>query len=363
MKVIVTKNLNVRVGAPSVNAPCYQYITPGSEIEVDGKLYKGDLYHDINTWLKDEAGNYYWSGGVLSQSQDELLGLKTTSSVKFNYNQLLDFPEKIKNTKGKNVTIAILDSGCFDHNAIKGAIIDSYDVLTGKQGYHKDESLEGHGTFITGLIAAREGTDSEIVGVAPLVNIIVVRIVEDKSVSAQNVLSGLQWIIKNPIKPDIINMSISFSVGLLQEQFEKVFSHIYDLGILVFAAGQDNKFLFTEDIFYPARNPLVFGVGALNKNLIPVGSNTKINSYIKYIVPDLSFYSTVNFTDDYNNLNGCSFSTAIVCGVVALIISYKRQNSLTQSAREIFDSELAFFEQFNFNESLIIYKNEKITFA
>ena len=64
MKVLVKHFLNVRAGKPSVNAPCYQYLAPGSEVEVDGKLYKGDQFEGINTWLKDDVDNYYWSGGV-----------------------------------------------------------------------------------------------------------------------------------------------------------------------------------------------------------------------------------------------------------------------------------------------------------
>ena len=58
MKVTVKDYLNVRVGKPSVNAPCYQYIAPGSEIEVDGKLYTGDMYDGSDQWMKDEGGNY-----------------------------------------------------------------------------------------------------------------------------------------------------------------------------------------------------------------------------------------------------------------------------------------------------------------
>ena len=64
MKVTVTKYLNVRVGKPSVNAPCYQYLAPGSILDVDGNIYKGDVFDGINTWLKDDSGNYYWVGGL-----------------------------------------------------------------------------------------------------------------------------------------------------------------------------------------------------------------------------------------------------------------------------------------------------------
>ena len=75
MKLTVKVNLNVRVGKPSVNAPCYTYITPGSTLEVDENPYPGDMYDGNDTWYKDDAGNYYWSGGfdnINSQIQSEI---------------------------------------------------------------------------------------------------------------------------------------------------------------------------------------------------------------------------------------------------------------------------------------------------
>lgn len=64
MKVTVTKNLNVRVGAPSINAPNLEFLLPGAVVETDGKLYKGDWYDGNQDWYRDTEGNYYWSGGV-----------------------------------------------------------------------------------------------------------------------------------------------------------------------------------------------------------------------------------------------------------------------------------------------------------
>src|SRR6186713_2671560 len=117
MKVTVKDNfLNVRIGRPSVNAECHQFLAPGSVIDVDGKLYPGDRFHGIDTWYKDAAGNYYWSGGVGS------------GDVKFNYNTLLGLPDPICATKGDGVVVAIIDSGCYDHRSLTGSIIASYDV-------------------------------------------------------------------------------------------------------------------------------------------------------------------------------------------------------------------------------------------
>lgn len=71
MKVAVKYYLNVRIGRPSVNAPCQQYLIPGNEIEVDGKLYDGDQFEGTYKWMKDEAGNYYWAGGLISTDPHE----------------------------------------------------------------------------------------------------------------------------------------------------------------------------------------------------------------------------------------------------------------------------------------------------
>ena len=113
MKVTVNKYLNVRVGEPSVNAPCYQYIAPGSELEVDGNTYKGDYFEGSNDWMKDEVGNYYWSGAVALQTK------KITRQPSIDNKIILPWwikdygiPEIWKmGITGKGVRVAILDTG------------------------------------------------------------------------------------------------------------------------------------------------------------------------------------------------------------------------------------------------------------
>ncbi len=137
MKVTVSKYLNVRVGKPSVNAPCYQYLSPGSELIVDGSLYKGDMYDGIDTWLKDEAGNYYWSGGV---------NMKPVSNITINYQDYLKDFAWISN-KGKGVVIAIIDTGVMMNP-------NYYDCSLIKQINLADNNDElYHGNFICGIIA------------------------------------------------------------------------------------------------------------------------------------------------------------------------------------------------------------------
>ena len=67
--VTINQNLNVRVGAPSVNAPCYTYVEPGSTVEVEEKPIEGDSYEGNNLWYAGLDGNYYWSGGVINDNK------------------------------------------------------------------------------------------------------------------------------------------------------------------------------------------------------------------------------------------------------------------------------------------------------
>lgn len=64
MKIIVTKYLQVRQKAARISKDSHVYLSPGSIIEVDPKLVKGDLYQGNDQWYKGLDGNYYWSGAV-----------------------------------------------------------------------------------------------------------------------------------------------------------------------------------------------------------------------------------------------------------------------------------------------------------
>lgn len=357
MKVTVKdKYLNVRVDAPSLNAQINNILAPGTEIEVDGQLYKGDTFNGINTWLRDMSGNHIWSGAVtVGNEEDQLKIINDLNKPKFNYNEIINLPEVVKNSKGEGVTIAIIDTGCFDHNSLKGVIINSYNVFLKKEGIYKDNSLNGHGTFISGMISARNINNSEIVGIAPLTTIISVKAIEDDEVYAKNILDGLNWLLglSNEKLPQIINLSLDFDPGELLDEFTAAFKAISNKGIAIIAAAQNEQNIYGPDIFYPARSGLVIGIGALKKEDI---LHEPLNQFISYIVPNLSFYSTTNFNNSYSNLSQCSISTAIVSAVFALFLSYKEKNKIISDLGALVDNQITQYNPNNFDNSLKIYK-------
>jgi flagellum-specific peptidoglycan hydrolase FlgJ len=64
MKLVVTQNLNVRLGSPKLSAPSNVTLPPGTIIEVNDTPVTGDKFQSSTIWLKDAAGNYYWAGGT-----------------------------------------------------------------------------------------------------------------------------------------------------------------------------------------------------------------------------------------------------------------------------------------------------------
>jgi len=106
MKVTVTKNLNVRIGKPRLDAPNHEFLVPGSVIETDGKLYRGDVYDGNFFWYKDMAGNYYWSGGIdIPETEPNNTFSKATEFIDFHCHSILKPYSKSfrrKKTRGKN---------------------------------------------------------------------------------------------------------------------------------------------------------------------------------------------------------------------------------------------------------------------
>ncbi|AYB30417.1 S8 family peptidase [Chryseolinea soli] len=379
MKVTVTQYLNVRVGKPSVNAPTFQYLSPGSELDVDGKLYKGDAFEGVNTWVKDQAANYYWSGGTNFEALQTSIGdapqrdapprevipaetksqeakpqdATPASDTRFDYNQLLVLDAKFKQTKGAGITIALVDSGSSDHRALGDAIAGKHNVLNGSDNV-SDTSPDSQGTFLAGIIAAREDPANRLVGIAPEAKLLIVKAVDNGQVSMTNVLAALQWIDKLATPPDIINLSLHFDPGAKRAEFDAVIKSLAGKGAILVAAGQDETAIYSNVAFYPAADPNVLGIGAISKENI---SSHAINSAIDFVLPNWSFHSLQKSDNAYMTRDGCNVSTAIVSGVLALIRSYLEKNALYENEMALLSNAATRLSASNFNEMLRVYKS------
>jgi subtilisin family serine protease len=371
MKVTVNKYLNVRVGKASLNAPCYQYLAPGSELEVDGNLYKGDSYEGIDTWMKDAAGNYYWSGGIDFMPSSSQISTKS-NSYSANIEELINWNEGIKqippewrNTKGNNIKIAILDSGVFlNHEDLQNAIVfyDDYTKVKDNIDY------TGHGTHVSGIIGARSLTTNGVIGVAPLAQLICIKVLPDSLDGSdldnyQNIIDALDLAVKKGA--DIINLSFSLKRNEVDNPndimkitaLKNKIKEIGDNNIQLIAAGGDNADLKNKNLFFPADCPEVISVSSINEGYFE--RNPVYSQKLNIVGPTINYLSTFKAPLYYQHFGGCSMTTAFVSGILALALSYnKSQGKERFSKYEIME----ILNKYSLNLKEINYSNNKSFF-
>lgn len=100
---------------------------------------------------------------------------------------------------GKNVTVAIVDTGVAPHNDLirpTNRIVGFKDVVNNKMTPYDDD---GHGTHVAGIVAGNAfSSRGKHMGVAPDANIVGVKVLgKDGSGNISDVIAGIQWIIEN----------------------------------------------------------------------------------------------------------------------------------------------------------------------
>ena len=108
------------------------------------------------------------------------------------------------NYTGKGIKVAVIDSGVeIDHPDLKGNIVGGYDFVENKPIYRDGDLRNGHGTHVSGIIAA----NGKIKGVAPEASLLVYRVVEkDGSKTDKNIISAIKKATEGGA--EIINLSL-----------------------------------------------------------------------------------------------------------------------------------------------------------
>jgi subtilisin len=174
------------------------------------------------------------------------------------------------------VTVAVLDTGVDrSHPELRDHITRGYNARPGESSY---ADQHGHGTHITGIIAAALNGEG-IIGVAPEVNIAAVKVLgPDGTGRTSEIIKGLEWVCDQGLR--LVNLSLGFSgENYALEQATQRFKEDCR-GIMVAAAGNycsddpgQNEGADSEgegcegssnEVKSPARYPWVIAVGATN---------------------------------------------------------------------------------------------------
>lgn len=208
-----------------------------------------------------------------------------------------------ENTSDSKIKVAVLDSGIFPHNDLKGKVTKAYNT-------YRNQPIEdeyGHGTAVAGIITANDN-DFGITGVSQNIELYNVKVL-DKNGKGEtgNLIRGIEWCIAERV--NIIN--ISFGVQVENQQLKKVIDKAIKKGIIIVAAA-GNTYGFGVD--YPAKYKNVISINSINKKLKRPSSAAK--GKIDFATPGENILTTSN-NGKYKYFSGTSFSTAFATGIIA----------------------------------------------
>jgi len=216
---------------------------------------------------------------------------------------------------GYGVKVAILDTGIDGtHSDLEGKVAGGHD-FTGIGSYSDDN---GHGTHVSGTVAAIYSNNIGVYGVAPSASLYAVKVLDSTgSGYLEWIIAGIEWAITNKI--DVINMSLGTTSDM--QSLEDACNAAYEEGILIVAAAGNsgNKPGNRDTVEYPGGYASVIAVAASDSNDARA-SFSSTGPDVELIAPGVSILSSIP-GGGYAYYSGTSMASPHVAGVAALVLA------------------------------------------
>lgn len=191
---------------------------------------------------------------------------------------------------------------------------------SGKQGSDDNFTDEsGHGTHISGIIAAKTNNSLGVAGIASTARIMPVKVLDDIGFGDDGSIAlGLMWAADNGAR--IINMSLAGPTP--SKTLGEAVKYAQGKGVLVVAAtGNDGS--GTPN--YPAAYEGVIGVGAVDSKDVWI-HQSNFGQHVDVVAPGVSILSTFLVSQSYDGQayeanSGTSMATGVVSGLAALLLA------------------------------------------
>ncbi|MEU6846155.1 S8 family serine peptidase [Streptomyces sp. NPDC046716] len=224
---------------------------------------------------------------------------------------------------GKGVTVAVIDNGFkTDHVDLAGQFLEGKDFIDGDTSVEPDPEGDnpGHGTAMAGIIAGHghgAGRASGVKGLAPEAKILPIR--DNGSSGSGYYGPAIRYAVDHGA--DVINISQGAGSGddgdVLLEQ--RAIKYAVEHGVpVVTASGNDGKEVAESDIKYPAVEPGVVTVGAV-ESTTEIWNKSDYGPELMLAAPGVKNVVAGLDADGYNLGNGTSDSSAYTSATLALL--------------------------------------------
>lgn len=227
----------------------------------------------------------------------------------------IHWSKSLVNLKTKPVIVAVLDTGVYaEHPDLKGQVLKGKDFVNNMK---EPSDTVGHGTAVSGIIAAAMDNKIGISGINPNVKILPVRVGGGVSFPSSSVVAGIHYAIKNGAK--VINMSFG-GPEPSQAQYEAIAEASRKGITLVAASGNEHP---VYGVSYPAGYPQVISVGATRTTNSYIAPFSSRGPELDVVAPGTNILTTLkNGKYGEKDMSGTSFSAPMVSGLASLLLSH-----------------------------------------
>ena len=250
---------------------------------------------------------------------------------------------------GAGANVAVLDTGIDPLPDFSGRLIDGVDLSGGGNPF---QDSFGHGTFVSGLVAGNgASSNGQYMGEAPGAGLVAIKIAgASGQIDLATLIEGVGWAIANRVRDNIrvLNMSLGSvpTQSTVLDPLDQAVEKAWESGIVV-VASSGNTGPNNGTVLSPGVDPMVITVGSIDDQGQTIPSNDTMTTFSSvgptnpdgWIKPDLvtSGRSVVSLMAPGSTIateypsamigtgnfvgSGTSFSTAIVSGAAALLLT------------------------------------------
>jgi len=207
---------------------------------------------------------------------------------------------------GKDVKIAVIDSGMMEHADLDSDRIEGKSYVSMDENDYSDEN--GHGTTIVGMLAAEYDNEKGISGMT------------QSDISVRKIFSANQHVsidyfaqaIKDAVDDGCQVINISVGTPNRHKVLKEAIEYAAQKNVIVVAAAGGDK----DTMYYPAAYKNVIGVAALDENKEPIEEAAN-NKSIYVTAPGTKIIGLSSFDGYTRDEKGASFAAVHVTAMAA----------------------------------------------